>query len=85
MPDPFERVRKIALAFPSVQDSETFGSPSLKVNGKYLAQIWQDGQSLILSMEIIERDMWLAGRAEHLLHHRPLPRLARRPHPPGSD
>ena len=59
MPDPFDRVRAIALTFPAVEDSLTFGSPSLKVNGKYLAQIWQDGESLILSMEIVERDMWL--------------------------
>jgi len=64
MPDPFDRVRKIALAFPGVAESETFGSPSLKVNGKYLAQIWQDGQSLILSMEIIERDMWLQAEPD---------------------
>ena len=59
MPDPFDRVRAIALALPGVEESVTFGSPSLKVSGKYLAQIWEDGTSLIVSMEIIERDMWL--------------------------
>jgi hypothetical protein len=58
-PDPFDRVRTIALTLPGIEDSVTFGSPSLKVNGKYLAQMWQDGASLILSMEIIERDFWL--------------------------
>ncbi|MEO8393643.1 MAG: MmcQ/YjbR family DNA-binding protein, partial [Chloroflexota bacterium] len=64
MPDPFDRVSAIALTFPGVTESETFGSPSLKVNGKYLAQIWQDGQSLILSMEIVERDMWLQAEPD---------------------
>jgi hypothetical protein len=57
MADPFDRVRKIALAFPGVEDSFTFGSPSLKVNGKYLAQMWRDGESLIVSMELVERDL----------------------------
>src|SRR3569832_967896 len=59
MPDPFDRVRRIALTFPGVEESVTFGSPSLKVSGKFLAQMWQNGTSLILSMEIIERDMWI--------------------------
>ena len=64
MPDPFDRVRAIALTFPGVEDSTTFDSPSLKVNGKYLAQMWQDGDSLILSMEIIERDMWIEAEPD---------------------
>lgn len=59
MPDPFDRVRAIALTFSDVKESLTFGSPSLKVNGKYLAQMGQDSTSLILSMEIMERDFWL--------------------------
>ena len=59
MPDPFDHVRALALAFPGVEESLTFGSPSLKVSGKFLTQMWQDGTSLILSMEIIERDMWI--------------------------
>lgn len=57
MPEPFDRVRQIALAFPGVQESMTFDSPSLKVSGKYLAQMWRDDESLILSMEIVERDL----------------------------
>ncbi len=57
MPDAFERVRKLALAFPGVEESLTFGTPSLKVSGKLLAQIWKDGESLILSMDILERDL----------------------------
>ncbi|MBI1258772.1 MAG: MmcQ/YjbR family DNA-binding protein [Chloroflexi bacterium] len=64
MPDRFDRVRAIALTFPGVEDSLTFGSPSLKVNGKYLAQMWQDGESLILSMEIFERDHWLEAEPD---------------------
>ena len=59
MPDPFDRVRAIALDLPGVEESLTFGSPSLKVSGKFLAQMWRDGTSLILSIEIVEREMWL--------------------------
>lgn len=62
--DPFDRVRRIALAFPGVADTLTFGSPSLKVNGKYLAQMYRDGESLILSMSILERDLWIAAEPD---------------------
>ena len=63
MPDPFDRVRKIALAFPGVENSLTFGTPSLKVNGKYLAQM-SDDEALILSMELVERDIWLEAEPD---------------------
>ncbi|HVU15062.1 MAG TPA: MmcQ/YjbR family DNA-binding protein [Phototrophicaceae bacterium] len=57
MPDSFDRVRAVALALPGVAEGLTFGTPALKVRGKYLAQMWHEDNVLILSMEIVERDL----------------------------
>ncbi|MBK9125541.1 MAG: MmcQ/YjbR family DNA-binding protein [Chloroflexi bacterium] len=61
--DPFDRVRDIALAMPGVEESTTFGTPSLKVNGKYLFQM-KDNDTLIVSVDLDTREMLLATEPE---------------------
>ena len=65
MPDPFDRVRKIALGLPGVEEGLTFGTPALKVRGKMIAQMWtRQDNILVLSMEIVEREMWLQAEPD---------------------
>jgi hypothetical protein len=44
----FDDVRKIALAWPEVEDGTSYGTPALKVRKKMLARLKEDGDSLVM-------------------------------------
>jgi len=43
----FDDVRKIALAWPEVEDGTSYGTPALKVRKKLLVRLREDGDSLV--------------------------------------
>jgi hypothetical protein len=54
----FDDVRKIALAWPEVEDGTSYGTPALKVRKKLLARLKEDGDSLVMpGVPPEERDM----------------------------
>jgi hypothetical protein len=73
----FDDVRKIALAWPEVDDGTSYGTPALKVRKKLLARLREDGDSLVMpGVPQDERDM-LVGRAPKVFfftdHYRDYP------------
>ena len=44
----FDDVRKLALAWPEVEDGTSYGTPALKVRKKMLARLREDGDSLVM-------------------------------------
>ena len=52
----FETVREMALAFPGVEDGVSYGTPALKVRGKFLARLREDGTSLAIRVEFPVRE-----------------------------
>jgi hypothetical protein len=44
----FDDVRKLALAWPEVEDGTSYGTPALKVRKKLLARLKEDGDSLVM-------------------------------------
>jgi hypothetical protein len=77
----FDDVRKIALAWPEVEDGTSYGTAALKVRKKMLARLKEDGDSLVMpGVPHDERD---AGGepAETILLHRSLQRLSDRTDP----
>jgi len=44
----FDELRKIALAWPEVEDGTSYGTPALKVRKKMLARLKEDGDSLVM-------------------------------------
>ena len=54
----FESVRRIALALPGVEDALSYGTPGLKVKGKLVARLKEDGVIVVGVGTILERD-WL--------------------------
>jgi len=44
----FDAIRAIALAWPEVGDGSSYGTPALKVRGKLLARLREDGETLVL-------------------------------------
>jgi hypothetical protein len=52
-------VRKIGLAFPGVEEATSYGTPSLKVKGKFMLRLREDGESLAVRCGFDERDFRL--------------------------
>ena len=52
-------VRRIALAFPGVEEGTAYGTAALRVRGKFLARLREDGESLAIKCGFDERDFRL--------------------------
>lgn len=57
----FEKVRAVAHALPGVEDGTSYGTPALKVKGKLLARMKEDGETLVLHLEPSDRDFLLSA------------------------
>ena len=44
----FDDIRKLALAWPEVEDGSSYGTPALKVRKKMLVRLKEDGDSLVM-------------------------------------
>jgi hypothetical protein len=54
----FDDIRKLALAWPEVEDGSSYGTPALKVRKKMLVRLKEDGESLVMpGVPQDERDM----------------------------
>src|SRR5690349_6531680 len=54
----YDEVRKMALAWPGVEDGTSFGTPALKIKGKFFTRLKEDGDSLVIKdVDLDERDM----------------------------
>ena len=52
----FDTVRKLALALPKVAEGSSYGTPALRVAGKFLARLWEDGETLVVRIDDDTRD-----------------------------
>jgi hypothetical protein len=80
----FETVRRLVLALPGVEEGVSYGTPGFRVRGKFLARLWEDGETLVVKCGDIERDFRLKADPETFYvtdHYRGYPavlvRLAR--------
>ena len=58
----FADVSRFGTALPGVVESTSYGTPALKVDGKLLVRLKEDGETLVLRMDFVNRDLLL--RAE---------------------
>jgi hypothetical protein len=56
----FEDVRQLALTLPSVEESTSYGTPAFKVKGKMIARFHQDGESVVIPVEFVDREILMA-------------------------
>jgi hypothetical protein len=49
-------VRRLALALPGVEEGPSYGTPGFRVRGKFLARLWEDGETLVVKCGDEERD-----------------------------
>mgnify|MGYP001611736738 CR=1 FL=1 len=61
----FDDVRTMALAWPGVEESTSYGTPALKVKGKLLTRLKEDGDSLVvIGVGFDEREMLIEAEPE---------------------
>jgi hypothetical protein len=57
-------VRRLGLALPGVEESTSYGTPALKVNGRLMTRLWEDGRTLVMKTTFEERDALMAEAPE---------------------
>jgi hypothetical protein len=55
-PITFDTVRQFALALPGVEEGTSYGTPALRVRGKFLARLHEDGETLVIKIDYTERE-----------------------------
>ncbi len=57
-------VRDLALALPGVEESTSYGTPAMKVRGKLIARLKEDGETIVVPMPIADRRVRIAADPE---------------------
>jgi hypothetical protein len=76
MPVTYKKVCEFALAFPGVSEGNAYGGPSLHVGRKFLGRLKEDGETLVLKIDPLERDALLESTPDAFFltdHYRPHP------------
>jgi hypothetical protein len=61
----FARVAELAGRFPGVEESRSYGTPSIKVKGKFMARLRTEAEGgLAIRCDIIDRQMLLQAAPE---------------------
>ena len=54
-------VKKVALAIPGLEESTSYGTVAFKWKKKLVARIHQDGESVVVAVHPLERELLLAA------------------------
>lgn len=80
----YQIARELAFRLPGVEDGMSYGTPSLKVRGKFLARLREDGETLAVKVDFPMREALMQAEPETFYitdHYRNYPavlvRLAR--------
>ena len=52
----WDLVKELARKLPEVEESTSYGTPALKVKGKLFARLREDGETLVLFADFMERE-----------------------------
>ena len=87
----FQAVAAVACKLPGVEISKSYGTPALKVRGKLLARLLEDGKVMVLRTELLDRQILMQADPETFFteHYRNYPlvlvRLAKVPRSALAD
>ena len=56
----YAAVVKLGLALPDVDESTSYGTPSLKVNGAMMTRLWEDGTTVVMRATFEAREALIA-------------------------
>ncbi len=60
----YEGIRKIALAFPNVEEGTSYGTPALKVRKKLFVRLREEPDSIVVKMSFDQREALMAEAPE---------------------
>jgi hypothetical protein len=60
----WDAVRRIALALPGVEDGTSYGTPALKVKNKLMIRLKEDGETIVLFVNLFERPYLLEAEPD---------------------
>src|SRR5258707_8837969 len=60
----FDLIRELALQLPGVEEGTSYGTPALKVKGKFLSRLKEDGESIVVRVGFDVRDVLMAADPE---------------------
>jgi hypothetical protein len=60
----FDLIRELAFKHPGVEDGTSYGPRALRVKGKFLARLKEDGESCVFRVGFDERDLLMQTRPE---------------------
>ena len=63
-PVTFETVRQLALALPHVEEGTSYGTTAFKVKGKLIARLREDGDSLVVRIDLLKREILMNAEPE---------------------
>jgi hypothetical protein len=72
----FEQVCAFGLTLPGVQRSTSYGTPALKVKGASFVRLKEDGETVVLKVDMMSRDHMLVAQPDRFYitdHYREWP------------
>jgi hypothetical protein len=60
----FDLIRELASKLPGVEEGTSYGTPALKVKGKFMARLKEDGDSVAFRVGFDERDLLMQTKPE---------------------
>lgn len=69
--DLFDRVARIGLALPGVEESTSYGTRALKVRKKLIARMKEDGETLVVPTESVDEKAFLIATEPELYYETP--------------
>ena len=60
----FQDFAAAAVKLPEVEISKSYGTPALKVRGKLMARLHQDGEAVVLRTELLDRQILMQADPE---------------------
>jgi hypothetical protein len=57
-------VRDLALAQPGVEESTSYRTPAMKLRGKPIARLKEDGESIVVPVPMADRDVRVAAEPD---------------------
>jgi hypothetical protein len=72
----YQIARELAFALPGVEDSLSYGTPSLKVKGRFMLRLREDGETLAVKVDYSMREALMQAEPETFFitdHYRDFP------------
>jgi hypothetical protein len=69
-------VRKLGLALPETEESTSYGTPALKVKGKLFVRLREEGEIIVVRIDLTDRSRRLAAAPDVFFiteHYEPYP------------